>query len=756
MLLESLVTIALITVIMTALTTFFITTVSSTAKQRSQQSAIQIANTAVEYARGVGAAGVLVGRTEGAFGGDAPLGCPSPPSPPGPPVSVVVADVRVSPWLAGMTALGSGPDSLRILKTTPLPTCQLGTNKFQVYNFIGWCWRSGSDSATSAACVKPRTTGTIQYVRSVVAVTWPDNRCTNQQCVYVTATLLNGTTEPTFNFNAAPTSPPSLTCVKQSSALNEPVSRTVLTTAGPPPVPGCTTSGGVPALTYSATGLPAGLVMAGDGTVGGTATGPTGDATVTLTVRDSFLRTVSTTFPWTVLPELVLTPPGNQSSPVGSAVSVLASAGGGSGAPYAWTATGLPDGLTIESATGRITGTPTRTGTFPVTLTVADSSGTRTKQGAFSWAVTYPPLVLTQPQNQVTTVNTSVRVALQSSGGSGSVTWSDPGGTLPKGLSIQGSAVVGTATAKVLRRQVTLTATDTTAATSSATSFTWTVDDGPITSSAPDRTSTVGRPVPSFTLTASGGTGPYTWSDPNRTLPAGTSVTSAGVVSGTPTAAGTSSVSVKVVDSGGRANQVTFTWAVTTGPTVTSPGNQQTDQRSAVSLPLAATCPNSPCTFAITAGALPDGLNLNPTTGVVSGTTAVANSVKQGIQVTVTDASGATATTAAFQWVVTNLTFTAPSNLSTPYVTGCPNSCGTVMFSAVLDMTAYDNNGTGGNSYTFLGVTGGNAYYGGNSGDLSKIKVASTGAKSSIVTMRMRVTDSSGAVKEATFSLVTR
>src|SRR5208283_4784413 len=60
----------------------------------------------------------------------------------------------------------------------------------------------------------------------------------------------------------------------------------------------------------------------------------------------------------------------------------------------------------------------------------------------------------------------------------------------------------------------------------------------------------------SQTLAASGGTTPYTWSVSAGTLPAGLSLSSAGVISGTPTTAGTSSFTVQVADSaGGKATQ---------------------------------------------------------------------------------------------------------------------------------------------------------------------------------------------------------
>jgi hypothetical protein len=59
---------------------------------------------------------------------------------------------------------------------------------------------------------------------------------------------------------------------------------------------------------------------------------------------------------------------------------------------------------------------------------------------------------------------------------------------------------------------------------------------------------TVSTPY-SATLVASGGTAPYTWSVTTGTLPAGLTLSAAGAISGTPTAAGTSTFTVTVSDS---------------------------------------------------------------------------------------------------------------------------------------------------------------------------------------------------------------
>ena len=69
----------------------------------------------------------------------------------------------------------------------------------------------------------------------------------------------------------------------------------------------------------------------------------------------------------------------------------------------------------------------------------------------------------------------------------------------------------------------------------------------------------------SQTLTAAGGTTPYTWAVASGTLPAGLNLSAAGVVSGTPTAAGSSSFTVRVTDSASPAATATQALSITIG-----------------------------------------------------------------------------------------------------------------------------------------------------------------------------------------------
>jgi non-reducing end alpha-L-arabinofuranosidase len=84
---------------------------------------------------------------------------------------------------------------------------------------------------------------------------------------------------------------------------------------------------------------------------------------------------------------VTVTNPGNQTGTVGTAASVqIHASDSASGQTLTYSASGLPTGLSINSATGLISGTPTSAGTSNVTVTATDTTGA-SGSAAFTWTV---------------------------------------------------------------------------------------------------------------------------------------------------------------------------------------------------------------------------------------------------------------------------------------------------------------------------------------------------------------------------------
>ncbi len=145
----------------------------------------------------------------------------------------------------------------------------------------------------------------------------------------------------------------------------------------------------------------------------------------------------------------------------------------------------------------------------------------------------------------------------------------------------------------------------------------------------------------SQTLTASGGTAPYTYAITAGALPAGLTLSSAGVLAGTPTAGGSFTFTVRATDAsaapgpynGSRAYTLTIAAPTITVAPATLPNGAT---GTAYSQTITAAGGTAPYTFAITAGALPAGLTLT-SGGVLSGTPTAGGSFT--FTVTATDAS---------------------------------------------------------------------------------------------------------------------
>jgi lysozyme len=139
---------------------------------------------------------------------------------------------------------------------------------------------------------------------------------------------------------------------------------------------------------YSATGLPTGLSISATGVITGKPSA-IGQYSVTVT-PPAGAAPASMSFPWDVHGAVTVSNATSRSSAQGAPVSLAITASGPdqtAGFAPSFSATGLPPGVTISSTSGRITGSPTSSGTFKVTVTAADALG-GSGAASFTWTVT--------------------------------------------------------------------------------------------------------------------------------------------------------------------------------------------------------------------------------------------------------------------------------------------------------------------------------------------------------------------------------
>ncbi|MEJ7217425.1 putative Ig domain-containing protein, partial [Staphylococcus caprae] len=238
------------------------------------------------------------------------------------------------------------------------------------------------------------------------------------------------------------------------------------------------------------------------------------------------------------------------------------------------TVSGLPSGVTFNASTNTISGTPTKVGSYPITVTSKDTNGnTTTTTFTIKVVDTTPPVVKTIV-DQTKEVNTSIdSIKIEATDNSGLAVGNTVSG-LPNGVSFDSNTntISGTPT-KVGSYPITVTTTDA-SENVTKTIFTIKVVDtiSPVVTSIADQSNEVNTAIDSIKIEATDNSG-LAVSNTVSGLPNGVSFDSnTNTISGTPTKVGSYLITVTTTDAEGNKTETNFTIKVvdTTKPTVTS------------------------------------------------------------------------------------------------------------------------------------------------------------------------------------------
>jgi hypothetical protein len=422
---------------------------------------------------------------------------------------------------------------------------------------------------------------------------------------------------------------------------------------------------------YAASPLPAGLALdAATGAIMGTpvavgvtvvsvtatnATGTSNAATLTLTVS------AAGTAP-------VITSPIAEPGTVGTVFATYAITATGS--PTSYAATGLPPGLSLNAATGAISGTPTAAGVSVVTLGATNGTGTGTATLTLTIAAAGVVPVITSTTSGYYPGTVGSVFATYTIAATGSPTSFSAVG-LPPGLTLNAAtgAINGTPTAA---GTYTVTAKATNSSGTGTSVFAIAIAPPAavpvITSTASgNNPANVGTEFPTYTVGATGSPTSYTATGlpPGLTLNALT-----GAINGTPTTAGTYVVALSATNSAGTGtSSLTITVAAANAlPVFTNPATAPGTVGTAINYTLGAT--GLPTSY--TATGLPPGLTLNTLTGGITGTPTTAGTYV--VTVTATNSTGTS---------TTSITFTVAGAGTAPVITGpatAPGGVGTAVY----------------------------------------------------------------------------
>lgn len=358
-----------------------------------------------------------------------------------------------------------------------------------------------------------------------------------------------------------------------------------------------------------------GSIGLGSGTVNYTVAANNGpQRTGTMTIADQTFTVTQDSG----CPAINLSPTTLPNGTIGGAYNQIISATGGT-SPYTFAVISgsLPNGLTL-SASGVLSGTPTVGGTFNFTVQAIAANGC-TGTRAYTIQITCPAITVNPATLPNGTTGTAYNQAITATSGTGPYNFVVSGGALPTGLSLSSAGTLSGTPAIAGIYNFMVQATDANDC-SGTRGYTVQITCPTITVNPATLPNGTAGAAYSQTATATGGTAPYNFTISAGALPAGITLSSAGALSGTPTATGTFNFTVQARDAnnctGSRAYTLQITCpTISIAPTVLPDGE--------VGTPYSQTLTGSggvaPYSFSILTGALPAGLTLS-LVGALSGT----------------------------------------------------------------------------------------------------------------------------------------
>ncbi|MEW6130141.1 MAG: putative Ig domain-containing protein [Acidobacteriota bacterium] len=301
----------------------------------------------------------------------------------------------------------------------------------------------------------------------------------------------------------------------------------------------------------------------------------------------------------------------------------LAATGGQT--PYTWSIVSgsLPAGLSLNTTTGLIAGTPSAIGGATFTAQVTDAAS-RTAQKQITINVRAVGLDITTASFPTATTGVSFNAPLTATGGAAPYSWGIASGSVPTGITLNPTTGMLSGTPTSVGNFLFVVQVRDSQSLTAQKSLSITVNPPPLeltTTTLP--TNTLVRANYNTQFAATGGQAPYTWAIVAGALPEGLTLNAAtGALTGAATATGTFNFTIEVRDTGSRTARKDFVINIVNVPLALEKTSASFEVMKGVAFSylVKVTGGVAPYTWNFTQGGLPVGLSLNANTGLITGT----------------------------------------------------------------------------------------------------------------------------------------